>query len=147
MWLQFQGSHKGFFESVTDGILLFELADLLTTMSVLILFMRNNPRVYKLISGLMPPQYSSGSGLWIRNMSKKQSMNALKLFVDLSQPWKQVTEVGITGEESIKSHKIVEDNTENHSRQKRSFSLESPTKSRPKLVTVWIYLRSKRFLR
>lgn len=29
----------------------------------------------------------------------------------------------------------VDDNTENHSRQRISFSLENPTKSRPKLVT------------
>lgn len=62
-------------------------------------------------------------------------MNALKFFVDLSQPWKQGTEVSITREVSIKSYKIVDDNTENHSRQRRSFSLENPTKSRPKLVT------------
>ena len=82
-----------------------------------------------------------------QHKQKQQSMNASKLFVDLSQPWKQVTEVSITREESIKSHKILEDNTENHSRQKRSFSLESPTKSRPELVRVWIYLRSNRSLR
>lgn len=57
------------------------------------------------------------------------SVNALKLFVELSQPWMQVTEVSITREESIKTHKIMENNTKNHSRQKILFGLQAPQKT------------------
>lgn len=74
-------------------------------------------------------------------------MNTFTFLVGLSQPWEQEAEVGTSRTDGIKNHKVVESNTENHSRQKVPLSLESQQNSGPQLETVCMDLRSNRSLR